>query len=170
MSAKSPTPRPVVAAAIVDSLPQPTKLLAAQRSYPPHLAGLYELPGGKVDEGEAPLRALLREIREELGIEISVGPPLPGPASNPDQQDPGFTPWPILDGRVMWVWFAAIAPGQLPRMNGSHSALTWVTPGQALALPWLPTNLPIVESCLRLMDAGSLCQGRIQVATATNRE
>lgn len=170
MPANSPTPRPVVAAAIVDSLTHPTKLLAAQRSYPAHLAGLYELPGGKVDEGEAPLCALIREIREELGTGITVGAPVPGPASNPAQGDPGFTPWPILDRRVMWVWFAEIAPDQLPRMNGSHSALTWVTPGQALVLPWLPTNLPIVESCLRLMDAGSLCQGQIQVATATHRE
>lgn len=159
MSANSPTPapRPVVAAAIVDSLAHPTKLLAAQRSYPAKLAGYYELPGGKVDEGEGALSALVREIREELSVSISVGVPVPGPVATSEKDSPGFPPWPILDGRVMWVWFAEIPPQQKPRMNGSHSALTWVTPGQALALPWLPTNTPIVESCLHMISSRDLC-------------
>ena len=68
----SPNPRPVVAAAIFDRLPHPTALLCASRSYPENLRGLFELPGGKVEEGEDPVRGLVREIDEELGCALVV--------------------------------------------------------------------------------------------------
>ena len=45
----------------------------AQRARPPELAGLWELPGGKVAAGESDAAALIRELREELGIEVTVG-------------------------------------------------------------------------------------------------
>ena len=54
--------RPVVAAAIVDSLSAPTKLLACSRAYPQELRGQFELPGGKVEDNEDPVQALAREI------------------------------------------------------------------------------------------------------------
>ena len=60
-------PRPVVAAAIVDSLSEPTMLLACSRAYPQELRGQFELPGGKVEGAEDPVEALTREIIEELG-------------------------------------------------------------------------------------------------------
>jgi len=49
------------------------RVLIAQRPEGKQLAGLWEFPGGKADEGESPREALAREIREELGAEISVG-------------------------------------------------------------------------------------------------
>ena len=54
------------------------KLLVAQRDRPPELAGRWELPGGKVAPGETEAAALARELAEELGIEVSVGPALAG--------------------------------------------------------------------------------------------
>jgi 8-oxo-dGTP diphosphatase len=48
-------------------------LLVAQRDRPPELAGLWELPGGKVADGESDATALARELREELGVEVAVG-------------------------------------------------------------------------------------------------
>lgn len=150
----------MVAAVIVDSLRQPTRLLAAMRSYPQSLEGLYELPGGKVDRGEDPLDALKRELWEELSLSVHIGHPVPCPGADTSQTaiDPGFNPWPILSGRVMWVWLAeprnpseAITPGD------SHSSLKWVTPDKALALPWIPTNQAIVSAVVELMgrDASS---------------
>ena len=48
-------------------------LLVAQRARPQELAGLWELPGGKVAAGESDATALARELREELGVEVTVG-------------------------------------------------------------------------------------------------
>src|SRR5690606_28821508 len=65
--------RDVVAAAILDDLSSPSRLLAARRSRPAELAGRWELPGGKVDQGETATAALVREITEELGVTIEPG-------------------------------------------------------------------------------------------------
>lgn len=51
-------------------------LLVAQRQRPPELAGLWELPGGKVGPGETEPEALARELQEELGVHVEVGPRL----------------------------------------------------------------------------------------------
>jgi 8-oxo-dGTP diphosphatase len=49
------------------------RILLARRTEDRDLAGLWEFPGGKVDPGETPEQALVRELREELGIEARVG-------------------------------------------------------------------------------------------------
>ena len=122
-------PRLVVAGALVDG----GRLLAAQRSSPPPLAGQWELPGGKVEDGEDPLAALHRELREELGIDVAVGGIVPAP----DGGD-----WPILGGMVMRVWLCR-ADGDAPRAL-DHAQLAWVELGEAESLPWLAPDLPIV--------------------------
>jgi len=58
----------VVAVALVDS---DDRVLIAQRPEGKALAGLWEFPGGKVNPGETPEAALIRELREELGIDVS---------------------------------------------------------------------------------------------------
>ena len=68
-----PNPKPnqiVVAGALISG----SLLLVAQRARPPELAGLWELPGGKVATGETDAAALARELHEELGVEVTVGP------------------------------------------------------------------------------------------------
>lgn len=62
-------PREVAAAAIM----RDGRLLLAQRAHPPELAGQWELPGGKVEEGETPAEGLARELSEELGVRVRVG-------------------------------------------------------------------------------------------------
>ena len=52
------------------------KVLVTQRKAGSHLAGMWEFPGGKVDEMEDPRDALVRELKEELGIDTHVGDPL----------------------------------------------------------------------------------------------
>ena len=131
-------PRPVVAAAIVDSLERPTVLLVCSRAYPEELRGQFELPGGKIEEGEDTVVALEREIVEELGAHLRVG----------ERVAPeGGLWWPILGGRVMGVWLAEVAPGSpAPRAGASHLEARWVPISELGDLPWIVADLPIVEA------------------------
>ena len=131
-------PRPVVAAAIVDSLENPTVVLACSRAYPEELRGLFELPGGKIEDGEDAVGALEREISEELGARLTIG----------ERVCPeGGQWWPILGGRVMGVWLAEVAPNsQEPRAGASHLEARWVPLETLAALPWIVADLPIVEA------------------------
>ena len=130
--------RPVVAAAIVDSLSAPMMLLACSRAYPQELRGQFELPGGKVEDNEDPVKALEREIVEELGARLTVGARV---------CPVGGQWWPIVGGRVMGVWLAEVAPGSpSPRVGASHLEARWVPLADLAALPWIVADFPIVEA------------------------
>jgi 8-oxo-dGTP diphosphatase len=68
------TRSPVLVAAAV--LVEEGRVLLTQRKRGTHLAGAWEFPGGKVEPGEDPRAALVRELREEIGVEVSVGDPV----------------------------------------------------------------------------------------------
>jgi 8-oxo-dGTP diphosphatase len=129
--------REVVGAAVVDDLDRPTRLLAARRTEPPALAGGWELPGGKVDEGEGLHEALHRELLEELGVQVRLGELLPGPL--PGQR------WPLGDRFAMSVWFAVVTSGE-PMPLEDHDALRWLGARELYAVGWLPADLPIVDA------------------------
>ncbi len=129
----------VVAAAIVDHVARPRRLLAARRSAPKSLAGRWEFPGGKVEPDEDPLVALHREIAEELGVRVRVGTVVPGPMAGD---------WPVLSGQMMRVWTAVLAGGE-PRPLLDHDELRWLGPGEWDAVPWLEGDVPIVEALAR---------------------
>ena len=156
-------PRPVVAAAIVDSLSRPTKLLACSRAYPRELRGQFELPGGKVEAGEDAVAALTREIAEELGARLTMGRRI-----CPE----GGRWWPILGGRKMAVWLAEVAPGSpAPSVGRSHLEARWTALGELADLPWIGADLPVVEavvaSCRR---AHNLTTQRSQVSEWAHAE
>jgi len=129
----------VVAAAIVDDLDEPQQLLAARRAVPVSLAGRWEFPGGKVDAGEAPVDALHRELREELGVRVTLGDEVVGP-------DDGL--WRLTETYVMRLWFAVLAAGE-PQPLVEHDELRWLAPGEWLTVPWLDADVRIVEAIAR---------------------
>lgn len=124
----------VVGAAILDG----GRLLAAQRSAPPALAGRWELPGGKVEPGETAEAALLRECREELGVDVRLGRRV-------------GRDWPIGNEGVLQVWLATIADGELACRE--HAQLRWLGVDELYDVDWLRADLPIVEKLAALMVA-----------------
>lgn len=136
----------IVGAAIVDSLVSPTRLLTARRTAPEQFAGQWEFPGGKVEADEDDIQALLREVREELGVEIQVGAEIVGP----DIQG-----WPLNASASMRVWLAVVTAGT-PAALEDHDELRWVDlrEGDELAqLPWIPADRPIVDALLDFIQA-----------------
>ncbi len=132
----------VVAAAVVDDLDHPTRLLAARRTEPPALAGGWEFPGGKVEPGETPETALHREIREELGVAVRTGRLLAAPTE--DRR------WPLGDRYRMTVWLAVVVEGD-PQPIEDHDALQWLPADDLYAVEWLPADRPIVAALETLM-------------------
>ena len=131
----------VVGGAVVDNLARPTALLAARRSAPEALAGLWDFPGGKVEPGEEAAAALVRELREELGVEVRLGEELPSGILHG---------WPLNERASMRVWFAEVTDGE-PLPLEDHDELRWVSladPATMLALPWIPADYPIVQAVL----------------------
>ncbi len=127
----------VVGAAIVDSLSLPSQLLVARRSAPAVLAGLWEFPGGKVEPGESCEQALLRELREELGVLARLGAEVPGPHAQG---------WRLNEKAAMRVFWAEIIDG-VPAPLEDHSELRWVLLDESvLELEWIPADFPIVEA------------------------
>lgn len=123
-------PAVVVAAAILSG--RPPRLLAAQRAAPQALAGRWELPGGKVEPGEGEVDALVRECREELGVEIVVGP-----RAAPDV--------PTVDGTaVLRTYLARVVAGVPAPLE--HAALRWLAAAELDAVAWLDADLPVIDA------------------------
>lgn len=123
-------PLRVVGAVILDG----DRILAARRAPVRSAAGLWEFPGGKIEPGESPQQALVRELREELAVEIEVG-------------------WLIGRGQGMagrrelhldCYW--ARLPGAAPRGSTDHDLLEWVPRTDLEGRDWAGPDMPIVEA------------------------
>lgn len=111
------------------------RLLAARRTAPAALAGRWELPGGKVEPGESAPTALVRELREELGVTVRPCLRIPGE-------------WALPGGRVLHVWTAELLAGE-PRPLQDHDVVRWLGPEEALVLDWLEPDRPAVGWAVR---------------------
>ena len=124
----------VVGALIVDDLMAPSIVMTARRTRPPLLRGKWEFPGGKVEAGEDPENALLRELREELGVEVALGDEL-------SSTDGGA--WKISETLEMRLWFAVIRDGE-PTPIDSHDRLRWLDADSIESADWLDADRQVL--------------------------
>ena len=131
--ADAPGPRPVVLVSAVALIDTDGRVLLAQRPPGKSMAGLWEFPGGKVEPGETPEAALIRELHEELGIETwaSCLAPLTF-ASHAYERFHLLMP---LFACRKWTGVVSAREGQ---------ALAWVRPERMRDYPMPPADLPLI--------------------------
>jgi 8-oxo-dGTP diphosphatase len=125
----------VVAAALVDA---EGRVLLQQRLPGRTMAGLWEFPGGKVEAGERPEAALIRELEEELGIATDEACLAPAAFASADNHGRHM----LLLLYICRKWRGAPEPLDA-------AALTWVRPAQMFALDMPPADKPLIG----LLDA-----------------
>ncbi len=122
-------PTLVVAAIIQDSQ---GNYLCCKRAPHKQAAGKWEFPGGKPEQGESLQEALIREIKEELGVEIAVI----------RQFDRSTT------GDIELVTFVAVLEGEKPTKSTDHSELSWVKESELSKLDWAEPDIPALKKLL----------------------
>jgi len=124
--------REVVGVAILEQ----GRVLAARRAHPPALAGLWELPGGKVEAGETLETAAVREIAEELGCTVEVTDSLDGTS-------------PIGDDLVLRIVLARLAGGD--PVPHEHDAVRWLRSDELDEVTWAAADVPFLDPLRDLM-------------------
>lgn len=128
----------VVAAVICDDLNRPTQVFATARGYGDN-KGQWEFPGGKVEAGETPQQALVREIQEELAVTVQVGEWL----DTVEYDYPAFR----LHMDCFWC---VVTEGEIV-LNEAQAA-RWLDRDTLPQVDWLPadlTLLPKLKATLR---------------------
>ena len=120
----------VVAVALIDV---DGRVLIAQRPEGKKMAGLWEFPGGKVDPGEVPEVALIRELKEELGIDTKESCLAPFTFSSHEYGDFHL----LMPLYLCRRWWGAVVPQE-------GQAVKWVRPVRLGDFPMPPADKPLV--------------------------
>ena len=127
----------VVAVALVDA---DNRVLLTQRPEGKELAGLWEFPGGKVDPGERPEEALIRELKEELAIDVRE--PCLAPLTFASHAYERFHL--LMPLYICRRWEGAVRP-----LEGQATA--WVRPGRLRDYPMPPADEPLLPALMDLL-------------------
>jgi 8-oxo-dGTP diphosphatase len=120
----------VVAAVITDD---EGRVLACRRAPHKSLAGSWEFPGGKVEPGESDADALVREIQEELGVQIEVGDYLATSVNKAGD----------LDIELL-AFRATLRKGQV-KGSSDHDRFLWLSANDLHSVDWAPADVLFVE-------------------------
>lgn len=127
----------VVACALIDP---DNRILLAQRPEGKSMAGLWEFPGGKVEPGEVPEQALIRELREELGIETKVACLAPLTFASHEYDDFHLL-MPLYICRRWWG----------TAQSNENQALKWVRANALRDYPMPEADLPLIPALQDLL-------------------
>ena len=127
----------VVASIICDDMKEKNKIFATARGYG-DLKGGWEFPGGKVELGETPQQALIREIIEELDTEIKVG----------ERIDTVEYDYPTFHLSMDCFW-AEVKEGHLELKEAE--AAKWLTKDQLDSVTWLPADILLIDQIRKCM-------------------
>ena len=127
----------VAAAIICDDMKEKNKIFATARGYG-ELKGGWEFPGGKVESGETPQQALIREIIEELDTEIKVG----------ELIDMVEYDYPTFHLSMDCFW-AEVKAGHLELKVAE--AAKWLTKDQLDSVTWLPADILLIDQIRKCM-------------------
>ena len=127
----------VVAAVICDSIENKSKIFSTARGYGEFKGG-WEFPGGKIEEGETPEQALVREIKEEMDTEIRVGCLI----------DTIEYDYPTFHLSMDCFW-AEVVSGNLELKEAE--AAKWLTKEELDSVEWLPADITLIEKIKREM-------------------
>ena len=130
----------VVAAALAG---EDGRVLLQQRAPGRAMAGLWEFPGGKVDAGELPEGALVRELREELGIEVAATDLMPA----------CFASGPLGERHmILLLYLCRRWRGEPQPLDAA--ALRWEMPAAMRALAMPPADAPLIDLLQLLLESG----------------
>jgi 8-oxo-dGTP diphosphatase len=127
---------PVTAAALIDGR---GRVLLQRRPAGKQHAGCWELPGGKVEPHESPEAALVRELAEELAIEVAAADLVPM----------AFASEPAGARHLLLLCFAVRRWKGEPQALAAD-ALAWMTPAETAALPMPPADRPLLAALARM--------------------
>jgi 8-oxo-dGTP diphosphatase len=122
------------------------RVLVARRAQSHHLAGYWEFPGGKIEDGESPEQCLRRELEEELDVEVEVGELLCRSSHSYD------------DRTITLLACEAHLPRQVARerlRSNSHDAVRWLAVSELLEIRLAPADRPVVEHLLAMQEGPS---------------
>lgn len=133
-------PRVRVVAALIRDAQYPRRYLVQQRLPGGSRGSLWEFPGGKVEAGESDDAALIRECREELGVELTIG----------SEQWRGIHHY--RDLSVELVLYAAAIRAGVPRPHRAQQ-LRYLSANEMTQLPFCEADLPLIEALRRVESA-----------------
>jgi 8-oxo-dGTP diphosphatase len=136
------SPEPVVVVGV--AVARHGRVLAARRTRPARARGGWELPGGKVEPGETPAEAAVREVHEELRCTIRATGHLTGEQ-------------PIGGRQVLQVALAEIVDGE--PVPHEHDAVRWLQPEELDELDWLPADRPFLAELRQVLLDGDRLEG-----------